>query len=100
MLPTTFTHFQASLTEPLPPADLSPGLLAIWHGLRGEWDKAHELIQAVEDDDSAWIHAWLHRVEGDSPNARYWYGLAGRPVGQGDTRAEGLAIVTALLGPG
>jgi len=48
--------------------------------LRGEWDKAHELAQSVEDTDGYWLHAYLHRKEGDNSNAAYWYSRAGKPV--------------------
>jgi hypothetical protein len=88
--------FEASLEATTPPADVTPPLRALWHGLRGDWRTAHEIVQAEDDRDSAWVHAWLHRVEGDLANARYWYGQAGRPVGHGETRAEGLAIVRAI----
>ncbi len=90
--------FESSLEDGAPPAHAAPPLRAIWHGLRGDWATAHEIVQAENDRDSAWVHAWLHRVEGDLANAGYWYGQAGRPTGQGATRAEGLAIARALAG--
>jgi hypothetical protein len=88
--------FEASLDALIPPADATPPLRALWHGLRGDWEAAHEIVQAEDDNDSAWIHAWLHRVEGDLANARYWYNRAGRAAADGETRAEGLAIAQAL----
>jgi hypothetical protein len=80
--------------QPDPPA--APLLRALWHGLRGEWDMAHAIAQADEGADAAWVHAWLHRIEGDSFNANYWYRRAGRPMPGGDTAAEGEAIARAL----
>jgi hypothetical protein len=53
-------------------------LNALWYDARGEWDKAHELIQDVQDKNASWIHAYLHRKEGDDPNAGYWYSRAGK----------------------
>jgi hypothetical protein len=90
--------FESSLSATMPPAKAAPALRAIWHGLRGEWEAAHQIVQAEEDRDSAWVHAWLHRVEGDLSNAGYWYRRAGRPVAEGETRAEALAIAGALGG--
>jgi len=88
--------FEASLDAPSPPADASAPLRALWHGLRGDWRTAHEIAQAEDDRESAWVHAWLHRVEGDLSNAGYWYGRARRPMASGETRTEGLAIARAL----
>lgn len=90
--------FLGSLNAPSPPADAAPLLRAIWHGLRGEWEKAHAIVQELEGADAAWVHGWLHRIEGDSGNASYWYRRAGRSTGSGDTSAEGRAIAAALLG--
>ena len=77
-----------------PPA--APLLRALWLGLRGDWTSAHEIVQAEDGADAAWIHAWLHRVEGDEANAAYWYRRAGKAVAEGDTDAEGEAIARTL----
>lgn len=90
-------EFELSLEFDEPPASATPQLQALWHGLRGDWTAAHEIAQTQKDSDSAWIHAWLHRIEGDRSNAAYWYRRAGRPVADGDTREEGLLIAQALL---
>jgi hypothetical protein len=72
-------------------------LLALWWDGRGNWEKAHEVAQDVDGPDGAWVHAYLHRKEGDASNAAYWYRRAGQPVASGDLRAEWEGMVTALL---
>jgi hypothetical protein len=89
--------FELSLQHAEPSSPSTPLLRALWHGLRGEWAAAHEIAQTQDDADGAWVHAWLHRIEGDAGNAAYWYRRAGRPVADGDTREEGLLIAQALL---
>lgn len=74
----------------------APLLRALWLGLRGEWESAHEIVQADDGADAAWVHAWLHRAEGDAPNANYWYRRAGKAAAAGGTDAEGEAIARAL----
>jgi hypothetical protein len=91
------SRFFASLELSKPRTPLSAPLRAIWHGLRGEWDAAHETVQAESDRNSAWVHAWLHRIEGDLPNARYWYGRAGREISSASTQDEAKSIATALI---
>ena len=91
--------FVRSLDGNAPPAAVAPMLLAVWHGLRGrpgDWDAAHDLAQAQDDADGAWVHAWLHRIEGDLGNADYWYRRAGQPSRRDATRDEGLDIAKAL----
>ena len=81
-----------------PRRDLRPPLVALWHAARGEWDAAHAIAQQQEGDPSHdWVHAHLHRVEGDLGNAGYWYRRAGKPMPKGDLAAERDAIVAALL---
>lgn len=81
--------------------DLPPGaggpLKAVWHGVRGEWDTAHILVQDDPTAAAAWVHAWLHRIEGDDANAAYWYRRARRAVPRGSTEAEAQAIAAALM---
>jgi hypothetical protein len=80
-----------------PPSDLPPVLRALWWAARGEWERAHAIVMDENDGDAAWVHAHLHRVEGDSGNARYWYREAGQPVATGPLDAEWQAIAAALL---
>ena len=93
----SFDSFTASLDDRDPPALSSHGE-ALWWALRGEWERAHEIVQDLPDRDAAWIHACLHREEGDLGNARYWYHQAGRPEASGSTREELLSIAKELLG--
>jgi hypothetical protein len=93
----TLDAFTASLEDPAPPDGLSSALLALWHDGHGEWDEAHRVAQDIEDTTGAWVHAYLHRKEGDLGNAGYWYRRAGRPAASGSLEQEWQAIVTALL---
>ncbi len=63
-----------------PPSGLSIAAQALWHARAGNWDTAHGLCQEVPGKAGAWIHAWLHRQEGDNGNAGYWYSRAGREM--------------------
>ncbi len=79
---------------------LSPALQALWWAARDDWDRAHEAAQSDPGPDAAWVHAYLHRVEGDAENAQYWYGLAHRPVSTAPLDQEWQAIAAALLHQG
>lgn len=92
-----FSAFVGSLDGQEPPAFATAMVRAVWHGLRGEWDAAHALAQEQEDTQGAWVHAWLHRIEGDLGNADYWYRRADRPKRRDGTREEGLEIARALI---
>jgi hypothetical protein len=92
----TLEEFAASLKGGAPPA-VAPVLLALWHDARGDWDEAHRVAQDVDDASGAWVHAYLHRKEGDLGNASYWYRRAGRPVATGALDEEWRDIVTRLL---
>lgn len=88
--------FRSTLQAPAPPGGWSPALRGVWHALRGEWDAAHDAVQA-DDRDCAWVHAALHRQEGDDANAGYWYRHAGRRAGAGAPEQEFAEIAAALL---
>ncbi|MCC9168107.1 hypothetical protein [Pontibacter harenae] len=73
-----FVTFEESLQKETPPIDASVYLWALWFDAKGNWNSAHELIQDLPDQDASWIHAYLHRKEGDTWNADYWYRKAGK----------------------
>jgi hypothetical protein len=79
------------------PVELSPALQGLWHDLQGHWDQAHEAVQDDESRQAAWVHAYLHRKEGDLGNAAYWYRRAGKSVYRGTLQAEWEEIVRELL---
>lgn len=90
-------EFEASLSGEAPPTGLSPSLEALWRARKDDWDGAHELVQADQSAEAAWVHAYLHRVEGDLPNAGYWYKRAGKPENTQPLEEEWKAVVTALV---
>jgi hypothetical protein len=92
-----FSIFEESLTHAAPPQGLSEALQALWHERRGDWDRAHQIAQEIGGPDGAWVHAYLHRREGDESNAAYWYRHAGKPLTRGNLDEEWRAIVEALL---
>ena len=91
------TAFKATLDQSQPPADLAPALQALWWDAKGNWDQAHACAQTREDMPGNWVHAYLHRKEGDLSNAGYWYRRAGQPVATTTLADEWAAIVTTLL---
>jgi hypothetical protein len=90
-------ELKRSVAEAAPPAGLSPALAALWWAAKDDWQRAHRLVMNESDADCAWVHAYLHRQEGDLDNARYWYRQARREPAQGDLAAEWAAIAAALL---
>jgi hypothetical protein len=93
----SFEDFLNSTAAGTPPEGMSRALRALWHEARAEWDVAHTLAQEADGTEGAWVHAYLHRKEGDEANAGYWYRRAGKPPAQGDLRAEWEAMARALL---
>ena len=89
-------EFRKSLSIPNAP-DVAPALLALWHDARGDWDTAHQVAQDVDDETGAWVHAYLHRKEGDVSNAAYWYRRAHQPIATDSLEQEWARIVSALL---
>jgi hypothetical protein len=79
------------------PKGLSSALLALYHDERGDWDGAHAAAQLGDTRDGAWVHAYLHRKEGDVGNAGYWYRRAGRPMPTSSLEAEWAQIAGELL---
>ena len=91
------TDLRASLSDAAPAAGLAPPLAALWWAAKGDWEAAHKIVQDEDTKDAAWVHAYLHRVEGDLSNAGYWYRRAGRPAASGTLEQEWIDIVTTLL---
>ena len=93
----TLDAFKATLSSATPPA-VAPLLVALWHDARGEWDAAHQVAQDIDDKSGAWVHAYLHRKEGDPGNAAYWYRRADQAIATDSLDDEWARIVVALLG--
>jgi hypothetical protein len=93
----TIEELKGTLTKAKPPAGIAPALAALWWAAKGDWDKAHGIVMKQESRDAAWVHAYLHRVEGDLDNAGYWYRRAHRPVAAGPLPEEWDAIAAALI---
>jgi len=89
--------FKASLSDQSPPAGLGRAAQALWWDAKGDWAKAHGCAQEQNDQEGAWVHAYLHRKEGDAGNAGYWYRRAGKPAATMPLEAEWETIARALL---
>src|SRR3954449_1975921 len=94
----TIADFKSSLSGATPAPSVEPPLAALWWAAKGDWDKAHKIVMNEEPAEAAWVHAYLHRVEGDLVNAGYWYRQAAQPAAQDSLEAEWERIVSALLG--
>jgi hypothetical protein len=90
----TPTELRDMLTAPEGEA---PEVLALWHDAKGDWSRGHDVVQDLQTPAAAWVHAYLHRREGDESNARYWYTRAGRPVCHLSLDEEWTQIASALL---
>jgi hypothetical protein len=96
----TPSEFQRTLRAKTAPPDVAPALLALWWAKKGDWDKAHKIVMDDDGRDAAWVHAYLHRAEGDTGNAAYWYRQAKKPIATAALDPEWDAIVAALLDAG
>nr|WP_316189242.1 hypothetical protein [Bradyrhizobium sp. SZCCHNS1054] len=94
----SLTEFKASLAGDAPAPTLSPPLAGLWWMAKGDWDRAHKIVQEDDAREAAWVHAHLHRVEGDLGNASYWYRQASLPVAKDALDMEWERIASALLG--
>jgi hypothetical protein len=90
-------EFKSSLSGAAPAPQLDAPLAALWWAAKDGWDHAHKLVQDEATADAAWVHAYLHRVEGDLGNAGYWYRQAGKPVAKDSLESEWERITAALL---
>ena len=93
---TSFDDFWGSLSAVAPP-DVPDVMKALWWAHKGDWQRAHTLVQEIDTVDAAWVHAHLHRQEGDLENARYWYDRAKRVPSSAALDAEWLQIVRELM---
>ena len=93
----TFQEFSQSVADVNPPEKISVLLEAMWCDANGQWSKAHEIAQDVATTQGAWVHAFLHRKEGDEGNAGYWYRKAAKPFPSKTLQEEWQEIVVALL---
>lgn len=93
----TLKEFRHSVLLEAPPGRLSLALTGLWWDAKGDWKQAHESAQQDEGPAGSWVHAYLHRKEGDSSNAGYWYGRAGKSPAQSSLEQEWLEIAESLL---
>ena len=89
----TLDEFKQSLSQEYPPEEMPVQPKALWYDAKEEWGTAHDLIDQLEDPVSAHVHAYLHRVEGDLWNARYWYNRAKQPEFIGSLQEEWTYLV-------
>lgn len=93
----TIAELKTSLKESCPPENVSTLLKALWYDAKGEWNHAHALTQEVSTKNGSWVHAYLHRKEGDIVNAQYWYSRAGKKIPAISLEDEWQEIVCELL---
>ncbi len=86
-----------SVSEDVPPKGISKLCKAMWYDARGNWDTAHQIAQSVDSKDGSWVHAYLHRKEGDLSNANYWYHMAGRNIPEVSLEKEWEEIALELI---
>ena len=94
----TFETFKDTINHESPPTELDVYCLALWHDAKGDWTYAHEVVGNLDDSKAAWVHAYLHRKEGDIWNADYWYRRAKRTRPDITLQEEWSNIASALLG--
>ena len=92
-----FDEFINSTKEEASPEGLSEPLQDMWYARKEDWETAHNIAQSISSELGSWIHAYLHRVEGDLSNADYWYKRAGKPPYSGSTDAEADDIINSIL---
>jgi len=93
----TFEDFKNSLNDSLPPQSVGKVLQALWYDGKMDWEQAHNLAQEEHTREGSWVHAYLHRKEGDAGNASYWYSRAGKKMPSCSLKQEWEEIVNALL---
>jgi hypothetical protein len=93
----TLTEFKASLNSDQPVNGLSVQLKSLWYDGKGDWHQAHAQVDQLSDQSSAWVHAYLHRKEGDVWNADYWYSKARQTRPNVSLEEEWEALVVHFL---
>src|SRR5262245_34558335 len=89
--------FRDTLGKREPPGGLSPAMQALWWDAKGDWEKAHKYAQEREDEAGMWVHAYLHRKEGDLSNAEYWYRRARKTPSKASLGEEWESLARSLL---
>lgn len=92
-----YNEFIDSLRQAHPPAGISGELKALWFDGKEDWESSHNIAQDIDDKNGSWIHAYLHRKEGDIFNARYWYNKAGKPEFKGTLKEEWELLVKHFI---
>jgi hypothetical protein len=90
-------EFKSTLSQDTPPAGLDPLLQALWFDAKGDWESAHNIAQDIHSSHGSWMHAYLHRKEGDHGNASYWYHRANQPVSRKSLQEEWEQLAAAFL---
>ncbi len=93
----TVEEFKGTLGQSLPPVGISPLLQALWLDAKGDWQGSHAIVQDMESKEAAWLHAYLHRKEGDEFNAGYWYNRTGKKFSKASLEEEWEEILKANL---
>ncbi len=93
----TFDIFIASLRKENSPDGINPLVEALWYDAKGDWQKAHNLAQEIATKEGSWVHAYLHRKEGDESNAAYWYHRAKKDMSTASIEEEWEILVKAMI---
>lgn len=97
MLPKNYTEFERTLAQLIPPAVWPDALKALWFDAKGDWEGSHNIAQDMDSTMGSWIHAYLHRKEGDAFNAAYWYRKAGKDYTEISVKDELRNMVAFVL---
>lgn len=98
MKPKDYTAFEATLPESHPPTDWPEGLKSLWYDAKGDWEASHDIAQEMHNALGSWIHAYLHRKEGDQFNAGYWYSKANKSYPSDSLEEELRTLVEFVIG--
>ena len=93
----TYEEFISSLASEQPPYKMPEILKALWYDGKDNWNESHNVAQDIDDKNGSWVHAYLHRKEGDISNARYWYTRAGKPESKVSLKEEWESLVRHFI---